>query len=313
MCTDLRPQFFTPRQTAPLAPSHFFSKFRFRPTSKAKCSSPNGDGQDAHYGLASLSHQHGEKYEKRLSKRSPSSENARKDQKKKKKTQKCAAVVALNASKKARTPSSSTLAAGFSIAGAHHHIQPCAFPLHHLQLSRRPGNLFTPVKSKPKKPTWCSKPWRSNMHAAWCIAAHASLHHLHVDLRKPQAWWLLYSFEVRTNATAVVSIVKRILFLLFWERRRNRQRALRDLTCSFGGLVTTIDEAYQWLAVKAAVRCRFWLWMQPTINTTLSPKAYRCLKQAHRRRIEDTPLPFPTQARLNACQLKVCMIYSVQQ
>ena len=30
-----------------------------------------------------------------------------------------------------------------------------------------------------------------------------------------------------------------------------------------------------------------WLRMQPTINTTLSPKAYRCLKQAHRRRIED--------------------------
>ena len=48
-------------------------------------------------------------------------------------------------------------------------------------------------------------------------------------------------FEVHTNATAVVSLVKRILFLLFWERR-NRQRALRDLTCGF--LVATIDEAY---------------------------------------------------------------------
>ena len=83
MSTDLRPRFFTPQQTAPLAPSHFFSKFPFLPTSKAKCSSPNGDGQDAHYGLASLSHQHGGKEEKRLSKRSPSSENARKDQEKK--------------------------------------------------------------------------------------------------------------------------------------------------------------------------------------------------------------------------------------
>ena len=29
MCTDLRPQFFTPRRTASSAPSHFFSKFRF--------------------------------------------------------------------------------------------------------------------------------------------------------------------------------------------------------------------------------------------------------------------------------------------
>ena len=53
--------------------------------------------------------------------------------------------------------------------------------------------------------------------------------------------------------------------------------------------------------------------MQPTINTTLTPKAYRCLKQAHRRRIEDTPLTYPTQTRLNACQLQVCMTYSVQQ
>ena len=83
MCTDLRTRFFTPRRTAPLAPSHFFSKFRFWPTSKAKFSSPNSDGQDAHYGLASLSHRHGGKEDKRLSKRSPSSENARKDQKKK--------------------------------------------------------------------------------------------------------------------------------------------------------------------------------------------------------------------------------------
>ena len=49
--------------------------------------------------------------------------------------------------------------------------------------------------------------------------------------------------EVRTNATAIVSLVKRILFLLFRERRRNRQRALCDLTCGF--LVPTIDEAYQ--------------------------------------------------------------------
>ena len=35
-------------------------------------------------------------------------------------------------------------------------------------------------------------------------------------------------FEVRTNATAIVSLVKRILFLLFWERRRNRQSSSRS-------------------------------------------------------------------------------------
>ena len=46
--------------------------------------------------------------------------------KKKKKTQTCVAVVALIASKKARTPSSSSLAAGFSIAVAHPAL--CFFP-----------------------------------------------------------------------------------------------------------------------------------------------------------------------------------------
>ena len=84
----------------------------------------------------------------------------------KNKTQTCVAVVALIANKKARTPSSSSLAAGFSIAGAHPAL---CFSLRHLQLSRRPGNLFylfTPVKSKPKKPTWCCEHWPSNMHAA---------------------------------------------------------------------------------------------------------------------------------------------------
>ena len=82
---------------------------------------------------------------------------------KKKTTQICVAVVALIASKKARTPSS-TSAAGFSSTGAHPAL---CFSLRHLQLSRRPGSLFylfTPVESKPKKPTWCREP--SYMHAA---------------------------------------------------------------------------------------------------------------------------------------------------
>ena len=48
-----------------------------------------------------------------------------------------------------------------------------------------------------------------------------------------------------------MALVKRILFVLFWERRRNRQKVSRDLTCGF--LVSTIDEAYQWLAVKGTV------------------------------------------------------------
>ena len=53
---------------------------------------------------------------------------------------------------RARTLSSSTMAAVFSIAGAHPALR---FFLRHLQLSRRPGNLFylfTPVKTSQKSP-----------------------------------------------------------------------------------------------------------------------------------------------------------------
>ena len=103
-----------------------------------------------------------------------------------------------------------------------------------------------------------------------------------------------------------MSLVKRIIFLLFCESQRSSQRALRDLTCSFGSLVPTIDEAYQCMAVKAAVRCL--LLTANADDNKHQLKAYRCLKQAHRRRIEDIPIPSPTQMRLNACQLQVCMI-----
>ena len=162
---------------------------------------------------------------KRLSKRSPSSENARKDPKK---TPTCVAVVALIASKKARTPSSSTLAAGFSIAGAHSAL--CFFP-----------PPFTVVKEtwQPVLPVYTSQKQAknnprgvANLGLQTCmqpdVLQHASLYHLHVDLRKPQGCWLLLSFWVRTNATAIVSLVKRILFLLFWERRRNRHSSSRS-------------------------------------------------------------------------------------
>ena len=61
-----------------------------------------------------------------------------------------------------------------------------------------------------------------------------------------------------------------------------------------------------------------WLRMQPTINTTLSPKAHRCLKLAQGRRPEAPhSLPLagfsPTQTRMNACQLQVFhMIFWIQ-
>ena len=64
--------------------------------------------------------------------------------------------------------------------------------------------------------------------------------HLHVPGR-PQITGLVTSID--TNATVVVSLVKRMLFLLFWEQWQTLRGALRDLTC--GSLVATIDEAYQ--------------------------------------------------------------------
>ena len=193
-------------------------------------------------------------------------------------------------------------------------IQPWVFSLRNLQLSRRPGNLFylfTPVKGKPKKPTWCCKPWPSNMHAAWCLAACQPAS---PACRSTQTIGLVTSIVVlrfqRTPPRLCHSWKE--LFSFCSGNSCGMARALGDLTCSFSGLVTTIDEAQDWQwRRRYAVRC--WLRMQPTINTMLSPKAYRCWKQAHRRRIEDTPLPYPTQTRLNACQLRVSMIYSVQQ
>ena len=70
-----------------------------------------------------------------------------------KKTQTCAAVVALIVSKKARTPSSSTPAAGFLIAGAHPVL--CFFP-----------PPFTVVKEtwKPVLPVYTSQKRAKKAH-----------------------------------------------------------------------------------------------------------------------------------------------------
>ena len=195
MCTDLRPRLFIPRRTAPLVPSNFFSKFRFWPISKAKCSSPNGDGQDAHYGLASLSHRHGESKKKGSQNVHPGPKMRAKINIKIKKTRTCAAVVALIASKKTRTPSSSlTSAAGFLIASAHPAL--CFFP-----------PPFTVVKEtwQPVLPVYTSQKQAKKAHVVLRTLAfkhacslmssahvHISLHHLRVGLPvdpcKPQGW-----------------------------------------------------------------------------------------------------------------------------
>ena len=83
-----------------------------------------------------------------------------------KKTQTWVAVVDLIASKKARTLSSSTLAAGFSIAGAHPAL--CFFPPP-FTVVKETWQPVLPVytsQKQAKNPTWCCEPWPSNMHAA---------------------------------------------------------------------------------------------------------------------------------------------------
>ena len=109
-------------------------------------------------------------------------------QRSKKKTPTCV-VVALIASKKARTPSSSTLAAGFSIAGAHSAL--CFFPSAIYSCQGDLETCFTCLyqsKASQKSPRGVA-----NLGLQTCmlpdVLQHASLsYHLHVDLRKPQSW-----------------------------------------------------------------------------------------------------------------------------
>ena len=70
-------------------------------------------------------------------------------------------------------------------------------------------------------------PWPSNMHSAWCLATRQPAS---PACRSTQTTVCDFycRFEVRTNAPAFVTLVNRILFLLFWERRRNRQSSSRS-------------------------------------------------------------------------------------
>ena len=80
-------------------------------------------------------------------------------------------------------------------------------------------------------------------------------------------------------------------FLLFWERRRNRQRALRDLTCGF--LVATIDKVYQGPTVKAAGRCLL-LTTNEAINKHYAlAKSLSVFETSTRKANRRHPTPFP--------------------
>ena len=79
----------------------------------------------------------------------------------------------------ARTPSSSTLAAVFSIAGAHPALWFFLSPFTVVLETWKPVlAVYTSQKQAKKKAHLVNEPWPSNIHAACCVAAHASLHHL---------------------------------------------------------------------------------------------------------------------------------------
>ena len=207
---------------------------------------------------------------------------------------------------RARTPSSPTSVAVFSIAGAHPALrffpppftvvretwQPVLPVLHQSKLAKKSPRVCTNHGLQTCMQHVQHSLMSCMQHTPACITCmHSRSTQITGMVTSILPFWGSHEHHRR-------SLVKRILFLLFWERRRNRQRALHDLTCGF--LVATIDKAYQWREGGGTVSA---------VDTTLSPKACRCLRQAHRRRIEDTPLPSPTQTRLNACQLQVCMIH----
>ena len=242
MCTDLRPRFFTPRWTAPLAPSHFFSKLVF-----GQLRRPNAPLQtvmDKMHTMDSLLWATDTAKSKKKGSQNvhPAPKMRAKIQKK---TPTCVAVVALIASKKARTPSSSTLAAAFSIAGAHPAL--CFSP-----------PPFTVVKEtwKPVLPVYTSQkqaktahvvlrtcgPWPSNMHSAWCLAARQPAS---PACRSTQTTGFVTSIVVLRFARTPLPLWHSWKeFFSFRSGNGGIARALRDLSCSFGGLrVATIDEA----------------------------------------------------------------------
>ena len=101
-------------------------------------------------------------------------------------------------SKKARTPSSLASGAGFLIAGSHPAL--CFFPPP-FTVVKETWQRVLPVYTSQKQVKIAHVRWQTLAFKHACSlmscklqAAHAGLHHLHVDLRKPQGWWLLLSF-----------------------------------------------------------------------------------------------------------------------
>ena len=166
------------------------------------------------------------KVRKRLSNRSPSSENARKDPKKDANMRSRCSPDHEQEGKDAfffnfggrflnRWCSSSLVLFPSAIYSCQGDLATCFTCLHQSKASQNSA------RGVAKRRTLAFK------HPSSLMSCSMHLHHLHVDLRMHRVCDFFCHFEVRTNATAVVSFVKRILFLLFLERRRNRQSSLR--------------------------------------------------------------------------------------
>ena len=140
-------------------------------------------------------------------------------------------------------------------------IQPCAFFLRHLQLSRRPGNLFylfTPVKLKPKSPRGVrtmSMAFETRMQPSLILhAAHISLHHLYVHVE--QVTGMVTSIVVLRFARTPPPLChswKEFFSFCSWNGGGIARELFAVLPAASSSRRST--KAHQWLAVKAAVWC----------------------------------------------------------
>ena len=114
-------------------------------------------------------------------------------------------------------------------------VQPCAFSSAIYSCLGDLATCFTCLhqsKQAKKKPTWCANhgPGLQTCKQPFLHAAHA----MHASLHHPSCMHSSRSTQITGMVTSIVvlrfartppplSLVKGILFLLFWERRRNQQ------------------------------------------------------------------------------------------
>ena len=151
------------------------------------------------------------------------------------------------------------------------------------------------------------EPCPSRTHGAWylaCSACQPASLTCTGDLSNTLGWWLLVSFwgSEEHHRHCVTCAKNNFPFVLGTAAEIVRELFVILPWASSSRQLTKHWSDWQWRR-RYGVCC--WLRMQPTLNTTFSPKAYRCLKQAQRRWTEDTQLPSSTQTTPNACQLQV--------